>query len=138
MGRLTGAAIPGHTLAYTYPAVGGCGLLASAGKNTDRATMVDNGVTSTSCYDLADRLTSTTGIASIVYDAHGDTTTLGTSTLAFDNDARNTTITTAGATVTYTRDATGRIVARTDSAGTTRYVYAGMGTVPPRPPTAPG
>ena len=130
MGRLTGAAIPGHTLAYTYPAVGGCGLLASAGKNTDRATMVDNGVTSTSCYDLADRLTSTTGIASIVYDAHGDTTTLGTSTLAFDNDARNTTITTAGATVTYTRDTTGRIVARTDSAGTTRYVYAGDGDSP--------
>jgi YD repeat-containing protein len=97
-GRLTAATIPGHTMSWTYPATGGCGLAATAGKNTNRATMVDNGVTTTYCYDHADRLTSATGMTSVVYDAHGNTTTLGAATLGWDNDNRNTSITTEAST----------------------------------------
>ena len=86
------------------------------------------------CYDWADRLTSTTvtgaptgaygvtdglGAGEIVYDARGNTTTLGDVQLGYDNAGRHTATTYAdGSTVTVHRDASGRVVKRvTDPAG---------------------
>ena len=112
-----------------------------------------NGATATTasyCYDNADRLTSTattgTGLnpvssglsttatpASLVYDGHGNTTTLADQTLTYDAvDRHMSTVLADGTSITYTRDATGRIVSqKTIPAGgsstTVRYAYTGPG-----------
>ena len=76
--------------------------------------------------------------AALVFDGHGNTTTLADQTLAYDVADRHlkTTITggpSSGAIITYTRDATGRIAQRVETpsgggiATTTRYTYAGAG-----------
>ncbi len=101
------------------------------------------------CYDNADRLTATTvtnppagaspvagsnlTASTLQYDAHGNTTTLGNQSMTYDVADRHmsTTVVDGGTTsaVTYQRDATGRIVARTSTVGgtstTIRYLYAG-------------
>jgi RHS repeat-associated protein len=93
------------------------------------------------CYDSSDRLTAApetvvgTGSApasmirplrplaatDIVYDAHGNMTKLGNQSFTYDSSDRHlsTTVVDAGvtSTVTYVRDATGAIVARTESDG---------------------
>jgi RHS repeat-associated protein len=112
------ASVPGHSLTYNYAASGGCGALAAAGKNTDRTSLVDNGSTTTYCYDQADRLTSSTDprySGTTTYDDHGNTTTLGTETLGYDSSDRHVTTTTSGSqtsTVSYLRDPLDRIVER--------------------------
>jgi len=58
-GRLTSARATGLNLAYNFAPSGGCGASTTAGKNTNRTSMVSNGSTTTYCYDAADRLTST-------------------------------------------------------------------------------
>jgi RHS repeat-associated protein len=114
-GRLTDAWVPGHTISYGFASGGGCGASAAAGKNTNRTSLVDNGVSSSYCYDFADRLTSTTaaGVGSIAYDSHGNTTTLGNQTLTYDGDDRHVNTQTPSSNIAYVRDATGRIVQRT-------------------------
>ncbi|MDO7883489.1 hypothetical protein, partial [Protaetiibacter sp. WY-16] len=108
------------------------------------------------CYDYADRLVgstpvvaqsganpvlgtalSTTGApATIVYDSHGNTTTLGNQVMVYDSANRHmkTTVTDGGVTtvITYVRDATGRVVSRTEKVGTaaavtTQYLYSASG-----------
>ncbi|MEJ1229466.1 MAG: RHS repeat-associated core domain-containing protein [Galbitalea sp.] len=107
----------------------------------------------TYCYDNADRLTSDSvtgapagaspllgsdlvsagGSANLAYDSHGDVTTLGDETLGYDQAGRHVSTTTSGAggaTVTYTRDATGEVVSmETDIPGgsdtTVHYSYVG-------------
>ncbi|MGI8685144.1 MAG: RHS repeat-associated core domain-containing protein [Acidimicrobiales bacterium] len=113
-GRLVGATVPGHSLTYGFASTGGCGPLAAAGRNTNRTSLVDNGVTTTSCYDNADRLVSSSdaSVGSPIYDGHGNTTTLGAQALAYDGAERHTTTTTGASTVNYDRDATDRIVRR--------------------------
>ena len=107
----------------------------------------------TYCYDGADRLVATTvtgappganpvagtSLAStgttptLGYDRRGNTTRLADQTLSYDAADRNTGIATGGGvTVSYVRDATDRIVARTQSdpdgvATTYRYGYTGDG-----------
>lgn len=157
-GRLTSATIPGHELTYTFDSTGGCGPNNSAGRSSNRTGSTDvwtapgqTPVTTstTSCYDWADRLLSTTvtgavpgatsvadGLAAseIVYDARGNTIRLAD--MQFTYDAANRHIGTTyddGTTVTIHRDATGRIASRTtDPAGATpagaaRYLYAAAG-----------
>jgi YD repeat-containing protein len=85
---------------------------------------------STPCYDWADRLTATnttnppTGAnlvtagsltsSDLVYDPHGNTTTLADQELGYDvADRHLSTTLDDGTTVVYTRDVTGRIVSRT-------------------------
>ncbi len=72
-------------------------------------------------------------IGTLQYDAHGNTTTLGNQVMTYDVADRHlsTTVTdTAGiSVVTYLRDVTGRIVARTSTppggpATTIRYLFA--------------
>jgi RHS repeat-associated protein len=128
-GRLTSALVPGHAYTYGYgPA--GCGTLTDAGKNTNRTSMTDNATTTSYCYDHADRLTSTTAsgyTGTIAYDAHGNTTTIAGETRGYDTADRHLTTTKAATTITYTRDALDRIVARTDGTTTIKYAYSASG-----------
>jgi len=132
-GRLTSAKIPTQTLTYGYDTVAGCAVT-DAGANTNRSTTSLNGATPiTYCYDKADRLISTTdpAAAAITYDARGNTKVLGAQTMSWDGADRHTgTSATNGGTVTtvtYRRDATDRIVERTEGSATVRYGYSGAG-----------
>ena len=159
-GRLVGASIPGHELAYSFAAQAGCpaGAVVGAGSNGNRTKVTDtHGGVSTSmvsCYDGADRLVATTvtdpyGGASPVsgtnlnqatgtlgYDAHGNTTTLADQTLTFDVANRHVSTIVSGGpggpvAVTYTRDATDRIVARAASGEPeVRYAFTGATDTP--------
>jgi len=132
--RLTAATVAGHALSYKFEALpgAGCGPLEAAGKNTNRMAVLDatTGSTTTSCYDHADRLVSTAGatVVTPAYDRHGNTTRLGGQTLVYDGADRHVeTRVTDGPTVRYLRDATDRIVARTEGTTTTRYGHGGAG-----------
>ena len=133
-GRLTDAWVPGRHLTYGFAASGSCGALPTAGANTNRTSQaVEGGATTTYCYDRADRLTSTTdtAVGTIAYDAHGNTTSIFGETHTYDAADRHLSTTKAGTTVTYTRDATDRIVER--KVGTTvtaRYGSTGSGDAP--------
>lgn len=118
VGRLTAATGPGHAYTYGYAATGGCGPNTTAGKSSNRTSVTDNGTTYTSCYDKADRLTSTTQpgyTGAIGYDTHGNTTTLAGQTLGYDLADRHLSTVAGPTTVTYQRDVTNRIVSRTTS-----------------------
>ena len=161
-GRLIQATIPEHVLDYSYEPTSGCtNNLAGMSGNRTRFTDTKGGEVVTDveyCYDYADRLTSTTPVvaqpganpvlgsplsttapnASIVYDSHGNTTTLGNQVMVFDaaNRHMKTTVTDGGVTtvITYQRDASGRVVSRTEKVGTdpaveTRLFYGAGGLV---------
>ncbi|MGW4371460.1 PA14 domain-containing protein [Nocardia takedensis] len=121
IGRLTAATVPFHHLTYGYAGDGGCGPNPKAGRNTNRTSFSDsfNGapaVTTTYCYDHADRLLSTSGgtALSFTYDDYGNALTVGTDTLGYDSTRRHvSTATAAGRSVTYARDVTDRIIRRT-------------------------
>ncbi len=114
-------------LTYSFASSGGCGVNTAAGNDGNRTGFADAhtvaGVTTTTqtnyCYDNADRLTSdsTTGAPAnadpveagnlttagahptIVYDGHGNTTTLANQTLAYDSANRHLSTTLADSTV---------------------------------------
>jgi hypothetical protein len=137
----------------TWPRVAPATAPGRTGNRTGFTDVADGATPTTVAYcnHNADRLTSTTttqapgsanpilsanlSASSIVYDAHGNTTTLADQTLTYDVADRHlstTVVDITGATVvTYIRDATGRIVSRTvDAPGTTedltvRYSFAG-------------
>jgi RHS repeat-associated protein len=94
------------------------GTRADAGKNTNRTsrTVGDGGgaVTTSYCYDDADRLMSSTqaGVGTPSYDSHGNTTAIWGETRAYDSSDRHVATVKGTSTVTYTRDATDRIIAR--------------------------
>nr|CEL21715.1 hypothetical protein [Kibdelosporangium sp. MJ126-NF4]CTQ92496.1 hypothetical protein [Kibdelosporangium sp. MJ126-NF4] len=121
IGRLVAATVPHHQLAYSYAGNGGCGPNPKAGSNTNRTAVTDslNGapaVTTSYCYDQADRLTSTNGglALSFTYDTYGNAIKVGGDTLGYDSTRRHVSTTTAaGRSVRYTRDVTDRITART-------------------------
>jgi hypothetical protein len=147
-------------LAYAYASSGGCGANTAAGKDGDRTGFTEtlNTVVEASvgyCYDNADRLTSDTvssslsgaspllasalastgGSPSLVYDARGNITTLGDETMAYDQEDRHLSTHTSAspaATVAYTRDASGGVVAmETDTTGgsDTTVRYSGGGGI---------
>jgi RHS repeat-associated protein len=134
VGRLVTAWVSGKRVDYGF-ANATCANTSVAGRNTNRSQVTENGstVTATYCYDRADRLTQVgtdarySGTAP-VYDAHGNTTTLGTETLAYDGGDRHVSTTKAGTTVTYVRDALDRVIER-KVGGTTmaKYGYSGNG-----------
>jgi RHS repeat-associated protein len=131
-GRLSAATVAGRAFSYAFDATGGCGALGTAGANANRTSVTDNGVTTTYCYDRADRLSSASdpAVGTPSYDAHGNTTALGAQVLSYDPGDRHVATTAGGLTVTYQRDATDRIVARTEGATTVRYGHAGPGDSP--------
>ena len=135
------------------------GAVAGAGRNGNRVQTTDSldGGTPrvmTSCYDAADRLVatavsgapadtdpvtkstlSTTGTApTLAYDVHGSTTRLADQTMTYDATDRHVSTVVGTTTVTYLRDATDRIVGRTEKTGTTtttlRYSYSAGGDTP--------
>lgn len=166
--RLVSAVIPKNTLTYAFAATGGCGANTTAGADgnrtsfTDQLTGTGTPVNMSYCYDNTDRLTATavTGkpaganplldtnlstagtTANLVYDAHGNITTLANETVAYDEANRHTGTAlsngsngSAGTTITYLRDATDRIVGMTTtpvggSATTVRYGFTGDGDSP--------
>lgn len=154
-GRLVTATIPEHTLTYQYADTGSCGLNPGAGLNGNRTASTDQASsgtqTTTYCYDQADRLTSSgvvgpvgglnpvaAGIAptGVSYDSHGNTTTLADQTMIYDSANRHLSTTlTDGTKVEYVRDATDRVVARTETpaggtATTIRFGFTGGGDAP--------
>jgi YD repeat-containing protein len=105
---------PATASATTSPPLPGArSLLRRHGTPTARPPW-KNGVTTTYCYDAADKLVSTTDTryANPAYDARGNTTALGAQTLGYDGADRHVVTTTGGTTLRYRRDATDRIVAR--------------------------
>ncbi|WP_156710898.1 RHS repeat-associated core domain-containing protein [Yonghaparkia sp. Soil809] len=142
---------------------GFAGSVAGAGRNGNRTSYSDSftpasgtveTTASTYCYDAADRLLGSivTGAAAttnpvadglaaseLAYDARGNTITLADQQLAYDAANRHwRTITGVGSpsqtTITYTRDAGSRIVAREVKEGATstesvRYAHAASGDV---------
>jgi large repetitive protein len=135
-GRLISANLPGHTLSYQFGSQTGCSgsnLSPNAGLNTNRTATVDNSVTvATYCYDMADRLVSSTAAGyggAISYDNHGNTTAMAGETLGFDGADRHVSTTATGTTVSYTRDVTNRIVARTAPVPAAAPVWRGPGVV---------
>lgn len=135
-GRLVEAWTPGHHQTYTFATqTGGCsaGALA-AGKNTNRTATTDNDTPAvTSCYDEADRLTSSsdTTIATPTYDTRGNTKTVGSGsglhTLSYDSADRHYKTVKGTTTTSYQRDATDRITKRTVGSTITKYSYGGPG-----------
>ncbi|MFL6124098.1 PA14 domain-containing protein [Actinophytocola sp.] len=148
-GRLVEAWVPGHHYTYdftsTAPTTCPTSTQANAGTNTNRVRLLDQTSVGTAetgyCYDTADRILATTGTSpttGITYDTHGNTTNWTTSgattTLTWDGADRNTGARTTGtdpANITYTRDATDRIVRRDATIGDTTaavlYSYTGSG-----------
>ncbi|MFD9892407.1 PA14 domain-containing protein [Amycolatopsis sp. NPDC059027] len=137
VGRLVAATVPHHRLTYAYAGDGGCGQNPKAGANSNRTASTDslNGapaITTSYCYDNADRLTTTSGgtTLSFTYDAYGNATKIAGDTLGYDSTRRHMSTSTAtGHTVQYTRDVTDRIIARTAQdnakpAQVTRYGFA--------------
>lgn len=126
--RLTNAVIGSTTFAYGFStADSSCssnpGNNINAGKSSNRTSLVVNGMTTTYCYDQADRLidSSDPRFSSVVYDSHGNTVLLGDTThrteLTYDVSDRNVSISESSYSgakdVQYERDVTDRILKRT-------------------------
>jgi RHS repeat-associated protein len=158
----TAGGTPHNQIGYGFGATTGCGNN-TAGADGNRTSMSDSldGAAATQvayCYDNADRLAgttvtnapsgadtllsanlSTTGTTpTLVYDSHGNTTKLSNQTISYDQTDRHASTTTpgtTGATITYTRDATDRIISMTTTPGTgtastVYYGYTGSGDSP--------
>lgn len=123
--RLTSATQGANTYTYGFGPQNavcgyGSGTNPDAGKDSNRSSMTKNGVTTTYCYDNADRLigSSDPKLDVPVYDSHGNTTSLGNSSnktlFAYDSSDRNKSITqiNGNKATYYDRDVQGRMVAR--------------------------
>ncbi|MCS4275434.1 RHS repeat-associated protein [Mycetocola sp. BIGb0189] len=134
-GRLVRADIGDSVFEYGFGAtIGGpASAVTNAGLNGNRTsasiTVPGAGTQSTTYYhDAADRLLASmvtgafaganpvnAGLASVGYDAHGNTTVLADQTLSYDSEDRHTKKVLAdGTQVTYKRDVTNRIVQRSE------------------------
>ena len=145
-GRLTGATIGSNTFAYEFGTPNSScasipGYNANTGKNGNRTKMTVNGQATTYCYDMADRLVSSSDVTltNAQYDTHGNTTSLGDAThkteFSYDVSDRNTGIKSGNKETKFTRDAQDRIVGREhkESGSTTslvRYGFTGSGDSP--------
>jgi hypothetical protein len=155
-----------YTYGTTTTAVCGSTTDMNAGADGNRTLYSDKttGGTSAStvamtvgyCYDNADRLTSDAvshapasgegpllannlTASNLVYDSHGDITTLADQTMTYDQTGRHVSTTTSNAgnggvadVVTYARDATDRVISMTTKIGsaaasTVDYSYTGTG-----------
>jgi RHS repeat-associated protein len=133
-GRLTAATVAGNSFTYGYGAqdascIGKPGVatdLTLPGKDSNRTTQTINGAATTFCYDQADRLVTSSDAKydAPVYDAHGNTTRLGTAAngtsytnFVYDSSDRNMAISQFtdagnGYAVYYGRDVQGRLTYR--------------------------
>ena len=115
VGRIVRAQIPGKVIDYNYVA-SSCAAAPNAYKNSNRSSMVVTptsgvAVTSSYCYDNADRLAlPTAGVGTLGYDSRGNTTAVNSDVYTFDGANRHTRTVSGATTVDYVRDATNRIV----------------------------
>ncbi len=153
--RLVSANIGPHTYSYGFsPQHTSCGtgsnMNPNAGKNSNRTSQTVNGVTTTFCYDHADRLIGSSDAShdGAVYDSHGNMTRLGTGTTplwpGYDSSDRNWGFEQyddngTGVGLYYDRDVNGRIIGRYksdilnwnwESAGDWFYGFTGSGDTP--------
>ncbi|HEY5668040.1 MAG TPA: PA14 domain-containing protein [Candidatus Saccharimonadales bacterium] len=128
-GRLTSASIGTHTYGYGFGAQNAnCGIGANmnpnSGKNGNRTSQTVDGVTTTYCYDYADRLvgSSDPSVGYTEYDSHGNMTLIGSGSaplrLCYDTSDRNSCFESYdsngnGKAAYYFRDTAGRITYRT-------------------------
>jgi RHS repeat-associated protein len=149
---LARAGVWSRSFDYDFAPTGGCGAQTRAGMNGNRtgfSTALNGGTawSTTYCYDNADRLTSSTdtgapgspgpvtdglGAGELVYDSHGNTTTLSDQSLGYDVADQHVSTVLGTGTVSYLRDGTGRIVERvwTPTSGSTetrRFTFSGAG-----------
>jgi RHS repeat-associated protein len=125
-GRLRTANVGAHTMSYGFNALTStCGTVynANAHKNANRTTQTIDGVTTTYCYDHADRLISSSdaNYNSPVYDDRGNITQIGSNgkPLKFAYDQANRAVrieqrdASGNGTISeFKRDAAGRILER--------------------------
>ena len=121
---------------FTSNQSGSCAVSASSsGRNGNRVNHVVGSLSFGSCYDWADKLTSTTEpgfTGTIGYDSHGNATTIAGETHGYDATDRHLGTVKGSTTVTYRRDPLDRIVVRTEAVSggattTTRYGYVAGG-----------
>lgn len=145
-GRLTAATIGSNTFAYEFGTPdSSCasvpGYNANTAKNGNRTKLTMNGASTTYCYDMADRLISSSDVTltDAQYDSHGNTTSLGDTAhkteFSYDASDRNTSIRSGMNETTYARDAQDRIISRErKESGTTtanvNYGFTGSGDSP--------
>lgn len=154
-GRLVRAKLGDTTYTYGFGAIDGCSADANANASADgnrtklTITRGDGSSTTTKyCYDVADRLLSSTDPreAAPSYDSHGNTTQLGggnqpgggtapTTTLSYDASDRNVGLSQGTDHISYTRDVTGRVTRRDEvlpdgTHTTAAYGFTGTGDDP--------
>ncbi len=154
-GRLTGATVGPHTYGYGFGAQNAsCGtannMNPNSGKNSNRTSQTIDGVTTTYCYDYADRLISSSDPTAngVQYDAHGGITQIGTGStplrMGYDASGRNWGFeqydgSGTGKAMYYDRDVQGRIMGRYSdditnwnwaSTGGFFYGFTGSGDTP--------
>lgn len=128
VGRLTGATVGSHTYSYGFGAQSAsCGtannMNPNSGKNSNRTSQTIDGVTTTYCYDYADRLISSSDASAngALYDARGGMTQIGTGSsplyMGYDSSGRNWGFEQYdgngnGKGMYYDRDVQGRIIGR--------------------------
>jgi RHS repeat-associated protein len=141
--RVTGATIGGTSYSYGFGAQAStCGSSpgnVNSGKSSNRTTQTIAGVTTTFCYDNADRLVSSSDAKynNIQYDAHGDVIQLGSGSTVtqfkYDSTDRNTKVVEGSKSVTYVRDVQNRVLSRgviNGTTTTTKYAYTQTGDTP--------
>jgi RHS repeat-associated protein len=139
-GANTAAGADGNRTGYTDLTTGGTGAsttpvaVSYCYDNTDRLTSDSvTGAPTNASPLLATNLVSTAGPGqNLAYDSHGDIITLADESMTYDQTGRHVSTTTTGAggaTVTYTRDVSGEVVAMATTIGSTtttvHYSYAG-------------
>lgn len=145
-GRLTGATIGSNIYSYEFgtPAAS-CtsvpGYNANSARNGNRTKFTVNGQSTSYCYDLADRLISSSDVTltDARYDNHGNTVSLGDAThkteFGYDAGDRNVLVKSGTKETRYTRDAQGRIIAREYKEdgvvkNSVKYGFTGSGDTP--------
>lgn len=131
-GRLTGYTLGAQSGTFGFAdQASSCsrGALAS-GRSSNRTSRTVGTTTYSSCYDLADRLVSTTEAGftgAISYDAHGNTSVIAGETHKYDMADRHISTTKGTTTVAYRWDAADRIIARTEGTSSVRYGFIAGG-----------
>ena len=145
-GRLTGATVGSNTFAYEFGTPdASCSSIpghnANTAKNGNRTKLTVNGQATTYCYDMADRLISSSDstLTDAQYDNRGNTTSLGDAShkteFGYDASDRNTSIKADNKETLFIRDAQDRIIGREhkENGGTTSnvtYGFTGSGDSP--------
>lgn len=145
-GRLTGTTLGSNTFAYEFGTPdASCssipGYNANTAKNGNRTKLTVNGQATTFCYDMADRLITSSDptLTDAQYDSRGNTISLGDVTrkteFGYDASDRNTSIKSDTKETLFTRDSQDRIIGREhkENGNTTSnvgYGFTGSGDSP--------